>query len=135
MRFVAYRTAKYYDKDWLSALIFKKREKVFLLRRNIKTKRLSAKLDYVKIESFKVIDNLGKNAYKLNLSKSMGVYPIFHVTLLKKAPLSMPLCTTIEVEHNKDKYEVEKILDMIHKKHNNIYYLIKWKEFSNAENT
>ena len=41
----------------------------------------------------------------------------------------------IEVEHDEDEYEVEKILDMIHKKYNNIHYLIKQKRFSNAENT
>ena len=134
MRFVTYRTAKYYDKDRLSALIFKKRKKVFLLWRNIKTKWLSTKLDHVKIESFKILDNSEKNAYKLNLSKSIEIYLIFHVSLLKKALLSMSLCITIEIEHDEDKYEVKKILDMIRKKYNNNYYLIKWKEFSNAEN-
>ena len=50
----------------------------------------------------------------------MKVYSIFHVSLLKKASLSMLLCITIEVEHDEDEYEVEKILDVIHKKHNNI---------------
>ena len=45
--------------------------------------------------------------------------------LLKKVLLYMSLYTTIEIEHNEDKYEVKKILDMIYKKYNNTYYLIK----------
>jgi len=135
MRFATYRTAKYYDKDWLLTPIFKKKEKVFLLRRNIKTKRPSTKLDHVKIELFKILDNSEKNAYKLDLLKSMKIYSVFHVSLLKKASLSMSLCITIEVEHNEDEYEVEKVLDVMHKKYNDIHYLVKWKEFSNAENT
>ena len=134
MRFVTYRTAKYYDRDWLSALIFKKKEKVFLLRRNIKIKRLSTKLDHVKIKLFRILDNSEKNIYKLDLLKSIEIYSIFHISLLKKVSLSISLYIIIKVEHDEDKYEVKKILDMIHKKHNNIYYLVKWKEFSNAEN-
>ena len=134
MRFVTYRTAKYYDKSRLSAPIFKKGEKVFLLRRNIKTKWLSTKLNHVKIGSFKILGNSEKNVYKLDLSKSIRIYSVFHVSLLKKAPLSMSLCTMIEVEHNEDEYEVEKILDVMRKKYNDNHYLVKWKGFSNAEN-
>ena len=81
------------------------------------------------------MSNSGKNVYKLDLPKSMEVYSVFHVSLLEKALLNMSLCITIEVEHDEDEYEVEKILDVIHKKYNNVHYLVKWKEFSNAENT
>ena len=65
----------------------------------------------------------------------MKIYSVFYILLLEKISLSMSLCTTIEVEHDEDEYEVEKILDVIRKKHNDNYYLVKWKEFSNAENT
>ena len=91
-------------------------------------------MDHVKIESIKILGNLEKNAYKLNLSKSMKVYSVFHISLLKKVSLSISLCIMIKVEHDEDEYEVEKILDVIYKKHNDVYYLVKWKEFSNAEN-
>ena len=64
----------------------------------------------------------------------MRVYSVFHVSLLKKVSLSIPLCITIEVEHDKDEYEVKRVLDVIRKKYNNNHYLVKWKEFSNAEN-
>ena len=65
----------------------------------------------------------------------MKIYLVFHVSLLKKALLDIPLCTMIKVEYDEDKYEVKKILDMMRKKYSDNYYLIKQKEFSNAENT
>jgi hypothetical protein len=63
MRFVTYRMAKYYDNGRLSEPIFKKEEKVFLVQRNFKTKRPNSKLDYVKVELFKVLEKNGKNVY------------------------------------------------------------------------
>ena len=48
-RFVLYVNKKK-DKDFT----LKKRDKVYLLRRNIKTKRLNNKLNYIKLESYRI---------------------------------------------------------------------------------
>ena len=62
---------------------FKERGTVYLLRRNIKTKRLSNKLNYKKLRPFKIEKKLGLVTYKLRLLKEIKIYPVFHVTLLE----------------------------------------------------
>jgi hypothetical protein len=135
LRFIAYRSAKYYDQNRLSEPILKKGDKVYLLKRNIRTKRPSAKLDHIRIGPFKILERIGRVNYKLELPETMRIHPVFHVMLLEKAPDSAQLGQErIEVETDTDEYEVEDILD--HQKHRGAsYYLVKWKGFSEAENT
>ena len=47
--------------------MLKKRNKVYLLQKNIETTRLSNKLDHVKIESFKIVKNIKRTSFKLKL--------------------------------------------------------------------
>ena len=61
--FIALRTAKYYNKKREDAPALKRGDKVYLLRRNIKTTRPSDKLDYVKIGPFKIQEQTGKVNY------------------------------------------------------------------------
>jgi hypothetical protein len=61
-----------------------KKKKVFLLWQNIKTKRLSKKLNYKKLELFKILKSIKNINYKLYLFKTMRIHSIFHVLLLKK---------------------------------------------------
>ena len=56
---------------------------VYLLRKNIRIKRLSDKLNYKKLRSFKVKRVHELMTFKLNLPKTMKIYPIFHKSLLK----------------------------------------------------
>ena len=56
---------------------------VYLLRKNIKTKRLSDKLDYKKLELFKIKIIYKLVIFELNLPKSMKIYPVFHKSLLE----------------------------------------------------
>ena len=67
----------------MSALILREEEKVFLLRRNFKIKRLSDKLDYLKFGLFRILERYGRTHYKLELLKDMKVYPIFYIVLLE----------------------------------------------------
>ena len=93
----------YYNIKRQEAPQFKKGEKVFLLRRNIKTKRPSEKLDYKKLGPFKISQKIGHLNYKLQLPNTMRIHPVFHVSLLEKT-----MRTEIDAE---EEYEVEQILD------------------------
>ena len=51
--------------------MLKKRNKVYLLSKNIETTRSSDKLNHVKIRSFRIIRNIKEVSFKLKLLKSM----------------------------------------------------------------
>ena len=65
--FLTIRSARYYDSKRLKRLTFKERDKVYLLHHNLKTKRLSKKLDYIKLRPFKVKEVIGTVNYRLKL--------------------------------------------------------------------
>ncbi len=71
----------------------KKRNKAYLLRRNIKMKRSSNKLNHTKLESYKILKIKELINYKLNLSTFMKIYLIFHIYLLKFADLNTSIQT------------------------------------------
>jgi hypothetical protein len=64
------------------------RDIVYLLRKNIKTKRLSNKLDYKKLGPFKIKRKIGPINYKLSLPYIIKIYLIFYILLLKKVLLN-----------------------------------------------
>jgi hypothetical protein len=89
---------------------------VWLLRRNIQTKRPSRKLDYQRLDPFKIIAQENLVSYRLELLPTMHIYPVFHVSLLEpyktsqipsRITLPPPL---IEIDHDVE-YVVEEILD------------------------
>jgi hypothetical protein len=57
--------------------------KVWLLRRNLKTRRPSDKLDYRRLGPFIVTKQVNKVAYRLDLPSSIKIHPVFHVYLLE----------------------------------------------------
>ena len=78
--------------------MLKKGDKVYLLRKNIKTKRLSNKLDYRKLGLFEINKVKGPVNYKFKLLKTMKIYLIFYVLLLEKVLANVLLVLVIEVE-------------------------------------
>ena len=56
---------------------------VYLLRKNIKTKRSSDKLNYIKLGPFKIQKKLELVIFKLELLLYIRIYPIFHILLLE----------------------------------------------------
>jgi hypothetical protein len=89
---------------------------VWLLRRNIQTKRPSRKLDYQRLEPFKIIAQINPISYRLELPPTMYIYLVFHVFLLepyKKSQIPNRILVPpppIEIDHDVE-YEIEKILD------------------------
>ena len=56
---------------------------IYLLRKNIKIKRSSDKLDYTKLGPFKIKKKLKPVTFKLIIPKGMRIYLVFHISLLK----------------------------------------------------
>jgi len=93
---------------------FKRKNKVYLLRRNIKTKKSSNKLNYTKLESFEILEEKKSINYKLNLLTFIKIYSIFHISLLKSADSNTLIQTESSEINSKNqniKYEVENILN------------------------
>ena len=63
--------------------IFKKGDKTHLLRKNIKTIRLSNKLDYTKLKLYRVKKILGLINYKLDLPKKIRIYLSSYILILE----------------------------------------------------
>ncbi len=68
--------------------ILKERNTVYLFKRNIKIKKLSNKLNYIKLESCKTLETKKLVNYKLNLLAFMQINLIFFIFLLKSADLN-----------------------------------------------
>ena len=86
LAFLAERMAKFANKGRSKGPDFKERGTAYLLRRNIKTRRLSDKLDFKKLRPFKIKKKLGLVTYRLILPKDIRIHLVFHIALLEKAP-------------------------------------------------
>jgi hypothetical protein len=75
----------YVNKSRLGRPRFRKGNLIYLLRRNIKTIRLSDKLDLKKIGPFKVKRNIRDISFELELLLTIKIYFIFHFSLLEPA--------------------------------------------------
>ena len=96
--FLQGRMKAYYDQARLKGPTFKRGDKVYLLRKNIKTKRPSEKLDFKKIGPFEVEEVISATNYRLSLPDTMKIHPVFHISLLEPAPANAKLEATLEIE-------------------------------------
>ena len=108
--------------------MLKKRDKIYLLQKNIKTTRSSSKLDHIKIEPFRIIRSIKETSFKLKLSEEMSrKHSVFHIFLLKL--VSAEVSELMKVLNNylmkqEEQYKVQRILK--HKKINSQqHYLVK----------
>ena len=84
IEFLSHRSVFYYNQHRSEKSMLKKRDKVYLLQKNIETTRSSSKLNYVKIKSFKINRNIKEISFKLKLLKDMQwKHFIFYILLLK----------------------------------------------------
>ena len=112
--FLSKRSALYANKKRDRKPTLKERNKAYLLRRHIKTKRSSNKLNYTKLESYKVLRFKESVNYELELLKSMKIHSIFHIFILEPADSETSLqinSSDINSESQVEEYEVEEILD------------------------
>ena len=69
----------------------KKGDKVYLLTKNLKTKRPSKKLDAVKVGLFLIKEVRGLVNYLLDLLKDTRIHPVFHISLLEPTNAETPV--------------------------------------------
>ncbi len=110
-----------------------------------KTKR-NRKLEAKFFEPFRVLQPVGKQAYKLEPPKKWRIYDIFHVSLLEKDTTRKgrvdETTSRLEFENEgNEEYEVETIrnsavYDCESEGHlPGLYYLVSWKGYLEEENT
>jgi hypothetical protein len=120
---------------------FKVGDMVWLLRRNIKTTRPSAKLDFKRLGPYRISTIVGESqlAYKLELPTSMRIHPVFHVSLLEPYRTNtipgrvQPPPPPIEVE-GEEEFEVEEILDS-RIRNGKLHYLVDWLGYGPSDRT
>ena len=128
IKFLSHHSVFYHNQHCAEALTLKRRNKVYLLQKNIEITRLSNKLNHVKIESFKIIRIIKNTSFKMKLSESMWQkHSVFYILLLEPAPAEVPVLIRVLDNYlmkQEEWYKVEKILQ-----HKNInskwHYLIK----------
>jgi hypothetical protein len=129
---------KYYNRHVQAQPELKPGDKVWLLRRHIKTTRPSDKLDAKKLGPFEIIEAMNSRSFRLQLPASMSrVHPVFHMSLLEPcrvndipgrlAPPPPPVELDGEIE-----YEVEAILDS-RKVRGKLQYRVEWKGYQDTE--
>ena len=86
---------------------------VYLLRKYIRTKRLSDKLDHTKLRLFKIKKILGPISFKLELLISIRIYPIFHKSLLEPCKNLNTMLGLVKINKliQELEYKVKKIID------------------------
>jgi hypothetical protein len=106
--------------------MLKKKDKIYLIQRNIQTKQPNIKLDHKKLGLFKIKKVIGLVNYKLVLPKTINIYLVFYISFLELVLLGVLLVPVIEIKliNFNTKYKIEEILN--HKQvRNYIKYLVK----------
>src|SRR5450755_3322308 len=85
IKWISLQSSLYYNSKRLEGPRLREGDQVYLLRRNIKTTRLSDKLDHKKLGPFKIIRNIKGVSFELQLPPTMRIYPVFHISLLEPA--------------------------------------------------
>ena len=121
-------------------------KKVWLNNKYIKTKR-KRKFEAKFFGPFRVLHPVGKQAYKLELSKKWRIHDVFHVSLLeqdttRKERVGDDNAEEQDAGDNSGKYKVEVIWDSaVYARESEsgylpgLYYLVFWKKYPEEENT
>lgn len=109
----------------------KEGDKVYLLTKNLKTRKRSKKLDHVKVGPFLIAERKSEVSYRLQLPSDARIHPVFHISLLEPADPLTPLQETFNFEpQEEDTFIVEKLLARKGQR-----YLVRWKDYPPEEDT
>ena len=104
-----HRSTKHQNKRRKTMPQLKKKNKMYLLTINLKTKRSNKKLDHVKIESFFIKKIKESINYKLQFSSNIKIHSIFHISFLKLIDSTTSIQITFHYEsQKKNEFEIEK---------------------------
>jgi hypothetical protein len=111
--FFTKRIVLYYDKYCSIEPTLKKKNKIYLIRRNIQTKQPSIKLDHKKLGLFKIKRIIRLVNYELVLLKTINIHLVFHILFLELILLGVLLVPVIEIElvNPSTEYKIEEILN------------------------
>lgn len=129
------RAISYVNKKRKMAPLLREGDKVYLLTKNLRTRRPTKKLDKVKVGPFFISKQLSPVNYRLELPKDAKIHPVFHISLLEPADPRTPVQKDFHYQADgNDEWEVEKIT-----KHRGTgpdkEYLVKWLGYPDSENT
>jgi hypothetical protein len=126
---------RHVDSKRAKALVYKKDDLVWLSTKNIKITRLSKKLNWKMIDSYRIKKMLDASC-QLDLSDSMKIHDIFHFSLLRKTSNDSLLDQILKPSSSmfideKEEYELNDVLNFrkIEKK-KKLQYKISWKNYS-----
>jgi hypothetical protein len=133
------RMKYFYDKNVRDAPHYKVGDKVWLSAKNITTTAPSKKLAAKQLGPYRILSKVGELDYELDLPVAMKIHPIFHVQLLHPHTESniegrIQLPPPPIIIEGEEEFEVEKVLDS-RLFRRSFQYLVKWKGFSDSENT
>jgi hypothetical protein len=134
LEFCGQRSAEYANKKRSQEPSLEKGGKVYLLRRNVKTRRPCGKLDFKKLGPFEIAEKISSVNYRLKLPKSSRLHPVFHVSLLEPVKGAAPVDETTDIQPEHEIYDVEKILDSKVSRGTTMY-LVKWLDWDDVHNT
>lgn len=134
IRFAQDVQAEQADKHRIPPPVLKIGQRVWLLRKFIKTTRPSKKLDFKRLGPFPISRKISSHAYELELPESVKLHPVFHVSLLEPAandPLPgqqqvPPLPVIVDGE---EEYFIAEILD-VRRRYRKLQYLVRWAGYS-----
>ena len=69
----------------------KEGDRVYLLIKNLKTRKRSKKLDYIKVGPFLITEQKSEVSYRLQLPQNARIHPVFYISLLEPADPTIPL--------------------------------------------
>ena len=129
--------AQYYDAK-RKPRTYKKGDLVWVNAKNIRTLRPSRKLDFKQLGPFRVLEAVGKLAYRLELPRNLrALHAVFPVVLLKPytpGKQNLPNDTTAVEINGEEEYQVAEILDHTIKNGKTLY-LVRWEGYSTEQNT
>src|ERR1700712_1494926 len=137
LMFCRQQMTKYTNRKRLEGPTLKGGDKVYLLRRNIKSDKPTKKLDAVKLGPFKILRKKGPVNYELELPKRMRIHPVFHVSLLEPATPDATLqqdVRDIDLEIQEPIYQVERILRE-RTVRGQKQYLVRWEGYDHTEDS
>jgi hypothetical protein len=114
-------------------MTFEAGDMVWLSTRHMKLSRRSKKLDYKRMGPYKVSKVISRNAYKLDLPRTVRRHNVLHVSLLdrytppiagQQAPEPLPT-----IVNDEEEWEVERILDS-KRRRRKLHYLVQWAGYS-----